>query len=130
MDIKKMAEGTGQGFSIYAILVDNHCLVEEFVDNLDDKYQKHITHLLKRIFETGLPKNKERFRHIDDQIYELKTRSGIRILSFFAGPNLPRSLILTHGFQKPHNKILKREKKKAMAWYDEYNNNENNIVSG
>lgn len=129
MHIKEIARGINQGFTIYAIIVDNHCLFEEFVDNLDVKYQKPITNLLKQIFETGLPKGIERFRPIDDEIYELKTRSGVRILSFFAGPNLPKSIILTHGFHKPHGKILKRETQKAIAWLNEYNHTETNIVS-
>ena len=52
MDIKDIASGTGQGFSIYAIIVDNHCLVEEFIDNLDVQYQKHISHLFPISFGT------------------------------------------------------------------------------
>lgn len=129
MNIKVLAAGSGQGFSIYAIIVDDHCLVEEFIDNLNVHYQKQITNLLERIFTAGLPKGIEKFRNIDDGIYELKTRSGIRLLSFFAGPNLPRSIILTHGFHKPNSRVLKREKQKALTWLNEYNSSENTIIS-
>jgi len=56
----------------------------------------------------------EKFRHIGDDIYELKTNLGIRILCFFATDFLRRSLILTHGFPKPKRVQLDREKAKAL----------------
>ena len=128
MDITKILGGTGQGFNLYAILVQNHCLIQEFVDSLDDAYKKQVLNLFHQIITIGLPKNEERFRPIGDQIYELKTRRGVRLLCFFAGQNLPRSLILTHGFFKPQRKIFVREKKKAVAWREEYEGGEINIV--
>jgi len=76
--------------------------------------------LFNRILEIGLPHNQEKFRDIGEKIYELKTRGGIRILGFFGGLNLPKSLILTHGFYKKHNKILVRERDKALKWFKEY----------
>lgn len=129
MNIIKIEGGTGQGFSLYAILVDNHCPVREYIEGLNVKYRTHIINLFQQIVTNGLPKSDERFRPIGDQIYELKTRSGVRILCFFAGSKLPRSLILTHGFKKPHRKILKRETEKAIAWHEEYNSSEIKIIS-
>ena len=81
--------------------------------------QKQILALFSLILEKGPPKNKEKFRHIGDQIYEIKTRRGVRILCFFPRFN-DRSLILTHGFYKTHNKILKNEKKKTEEWRRKY----------
>jgi hypothetical protein len=129
MDIVQILGGTGQGFSLYAILVEDDCPVTDFIDSLDERYQKQVVNLFQQIATVGLPKNKERFRPIEDQIYELKTRGGVRILCFFAGSLLPRSLILTHGFFKPHRKILKRETEKAVAWRDDYESSKINIVS-
>jgi phage-related protein len=129
MDVIKLIEGTNQGFSLYAIKVNDQCLIRDFIESLDEKYQKQIINLFQQITSAGLPKNKERFRPLEDQIYELKTRGGVRILCFFAGSLLRRSLILTHGFFKPHSKILKRETEKAVARRDDYESGETNIVS-
>ena len=78
--------------------------------------QTRVLALINRILHHGPPQNELRFRHIGDQIYELKTRGGTRILSFYGGEYLPNSLILAQGFYKPKNKILMRQKKRTMKW--------------
>lgn len=130
MDIVEIMGGTTeQGFSLYAIQVNNRCLVQEYIDGLGVKYQTQIINLFHQVTTTGLPKNEERFRPIGDKIYELKTRNGVRVLCFFAGPILRKTLVLTHGFLKPGRKIFQREKNKAMNWHQEYTADEVNIIS-
>jgi phage-related protein len=110
----------GEVWSVYALVEGDVCLVQQYVSTLDQKDQTQIAALLKRICAEGPLYNEEKFRTLGDDIFELKTARGIRILGFFAGPNAPKRLILTHGFRKPNPKRLQREKKKAIAWRDEY----------
>ena len=128
MDITLIESAFGPGYDLYAIVIDEVCLVQEFIDRLTEKEQNQVIALFQLILNSGVPFNKRKFRNIGDQIYELKTRSGVRILGFFGGADLPRSLILTHGFYKQHSKILVREKKKAILWHREYFSEQMNIV--
>lgn len=120
MDIKLIADANPPGFKLYGLFANNVCIVTDYIDSLEEKDQKQVTNLFKHITSIGLPRNKEKFRDVNDGIFELKTRRGVRILSFSGGPGLPRSLILTHGFPKPNKKIFNREKAKALRWYKEF----------
>ena len=68
--------------------------------------QKQLFALFQLILENGPPNDKRKFNPIGDKIYELKTRSGVRILCFYGGSLLQKSLILTHGFFKPAKRVL------------------------
>jgi len=118
MIIKRIC--SGPAFDIYAIKVSKNCQVQEYISGLELGDQKQIVALINFISEKGPPTNKEKFNPIGDSIYELKTPNGIRVLSFFGGSGLPKSLILTHGFPKPKKRSLAQEKKKAVAWRKEY----------
>lgn len=128
MNITLIVPAEPFGFNLYGIVVKNSCLVREFIESLGEKYQKQIITLLEFISVKGPPKNEEKFRSLGNDIFELKTRSGVRILAFFGGGNLPKSLILTHGFYKLGQKILKRQKAKAIAWHKQYFEEEVEIV--
>jgi phage-related protein len=119
MDITLLAEAAQRnGFSLYGLVIEGVCLVQDFVDSLPDADQVQIFSLFEHIRNNGPPKNEHKFRPLGDGIYELKTANGVRILSFFAPAGLRRSLILTHGFAKPKPKILKREKRRAFEWHN------------
>lgn len=120
MNVILLGEGSGLGFSLYALTKNNECPIRDFVSRLEKKDQKQVFALFKFILENGLPTNEERFRSLGDKIYELKTRRGVRILAFLGGFLLRKSLVLTHGFYKPHTKMLKREKEKAVKLHKEY----------
>ena len=113
----KIAEiGSGDGYSLYALEINGEYPVQEYLKTLDDKSQKQFFALFRHIYSQGLPTNTRKFRHLGDQIYELKIRSGGRILCFIPDDILPKSLILTHGFHKPQKKTLQRETKKAKQY--------------
>ncbi len=118
MIITKLA--SGKAFSLYAIVINNNCLVQDYIDSLEPKMQKQLFALFQLVIENGPPNDKRKFNPIGDKIYELKTRSGVRILCFYGGSLLQKSLILTHGFDKPHQKILIREKEKAVNWHKDF----------
>ena len=118
MDITRI--DYGPGFNLYALVIDKTYSVQEYISNLETIDQKQVVALFNLILQKGPPHNKQKFRSIGDAIYELKTRRGVRILCFYGGPNLPRSLVLTHGFSKPKRRGLASEKKKAVKWRKEY----------
>lgn len=118
MHINKILSGSI--FDIYGLAIGDLCPVQEYLLSLDLKDQKQITALITFIAENGPPTNIEKFKPLGEGIFELKTRSGIRILSFFGGSSLPRSLILTHGFPKPKPRTLQQEIRKAVKWRKEY----------
>ena len=114
MKITLLAEATQiDGFSLYGLVIEGVCLVQDFVDSLPDFDQTQLTNLFNSIINVGPPKSEYKFKHLGDGIYELKTRNGVRVLAFFGPWSLRKSLILTHGFPKPKKKILEREKRKA-----------------
>jgi len=118
LKITKLA--SGPGCDLYALIIKEDCLVQEFISRLEDRDKKKILALFNFILQKGPPFNETRFRYLGDEIYELKTVSGVRILSFFGNPILRKPLILTHGFYKPKKMQLKREKKRAVNWHKEY----------
>jgi phage-related protein len=118
MQITKFEEGF---YDLYLLVLEGTAPVREYLHGLDEDVQKKFFNRFKRILEHGPPTNEEQFRNLGDKIYEIKvhTGPGHRILCFFAGPALPRTLILTHGFPKPGSKkALRHEKETAMSWRD------------
>lgn len=107
----------GQRYTLYALVVNERCLVVEFLSDLDKQSETQLFALFKHIGASGPPVNEEKFKHLEGKIYELKTRTGVRILSFFGNG---QSLILTHGFPKPSQKKLKIEISKATEWEKVY----------
>ena len=108
---------SGQEYTISALIINGHCLVQEFLSGLDKQSEVQILSLLKRTGDNGPPINEEKFKHLEGKIYELKTRTGVRVLSFFGEG---KSLILTHGFFKPSKKKLQIEIGKAAEWEKTY----------
>jgi phage-related protein len=107
----------GQRYTLYALIVDERCFAFEFLSEIDKQSETQIVALFKHIGASGPPVNEEKFKHLEGKIYELKTRTGVRILSFFGKG---QSLILTHGFSKPSQKKLKIEISKAAEWEKAY----------
>jgi phage-related protein len=107
----------GLRYTLYALVVNECCFVVEFLSDLDKQSEKQIFALFKHIGASGPPVNEEKFKHLEGKIYELKTRTGVRILSFFGKG---QSLILTHGFSKPSQRKLKIEISKAAEWEKAY----------
>ncbi len=108
----------GKVFTLFGIKNGDTSLVKEFLDGMDEQNRTQMMALINRIKDHGLLHNIEKFRPLGDGIYELKTRSGSRILCFMGRSQ--HSLVLTHGFPKCKPQRLKREKGRALAWYKEY----------
>ena len=108
------------GYNIFAIALNEKCPALDYIETLDEKNRSQILALFQLVLMKGPPKNKLKFKNLGNQIYELKTPRGVRILCFFADSRHPRSLILTHGFFKPPKKKLQREINKALNSRKEY----------
>jgi len=129
MFLKRIAPSSEfEGFNIFAIVIDDLCQAQEYIDNSDLKNQKQITALFNLITVSGLPHNEEKFKTIGDDIFQLKTQRGMRILCFTGGSKLPKSLILTHAFNKPKKKELRREKTRAIELKHQYLNEEIKVL--
>lgn len=123
MLLKRLAPSSGlEGFNIFAIVIEGLCQVQEYIDASDPKNQKQIAVLFRIITVSGLPHNEEKFKTIGDDIFQLKTQKGMRILGFTGGSKLPKSLILTHAFNKPKKKELRRKKTGAIELKHQYLN--------
>jgi len=109
----------GKACTLYAIVVRGKCPVQNFINGLDKKRKKQVIALLELLADQGPLYNAEKFRWIGDEIFELKTRSGARILGFFAGR---RKIVLTHGFPKGKAKAFQREVKKAQRLRKQFAN--------
>ncbi len=114
----------GSCFTLSALRVNNECLVETFISSLPEKDQNQLVAQLKYIADNGPPHNEEKFKKLVDDVFQIKTRRGIRVLCFFDGE---KSLLLTHGFPKPKSKVLRVEISKAIEWRKDYFKNKVNL---
>ena len=73
--------------------------------------------LIVLVAQSGPPRNERRSRHLDGPIYELKTRSGIRIPYFY---DEGRVVICTEALQKPKPAELRRVIERAKALHADY----------
>jgi phage-related protein len=115
VDIEVLLDG--EELILYALVVNNKRLLRNFIEGLDESNKKQVVNLIQQRADRAQIHNQQHFRSLGDDIFELKTRNGVRILCFWSGTN---KLVLTHGFFKPHSKVLKQEKEKALKWLKEY----------
>ena len=115
-DIEKLI--TGGSFDIYAITDHGKCLVQEFIDDLESADQKKIMALLQRAAEHGPPNNTEKFKKLENNIWEFKSFQ-VRILCTLEER---RVIILTHGFIKKRDKAPPGEIARAKELLAAYHN--------
>ncbi len=108
----------GKSLDIYAIIDDGRCLVQEFIDGLESTDQKKVMALLQRAAKHGLPNNTEKFKKLQDNIWEFKSFQ-VRILCTLEGRKV---IILTHGFIKKRDKAPPSEIARAKELVTALNN--------
>jgi phage-related protein len=86
------------------------CQLLEFLGDLKDSDPDElgrITALLDRTADHGPPRNEEKCRFFRDlQVFELKTRGGVRVMAFW---DQDRLIVCSHGFMKKSQKTPKGE---------------------
>lgn len=111
----------GRFFTIIFAKKDNgECPAKDFLASTKPPDWGKLDRILKRLAERGKIINKEQFRKVDGQLYEVKG-GGKRIVGFF----IPKHFVLTHGFKKrgggkSANKFPKSEKEKALQIKEDF----------
>lgn len=97
--------------TILYVLRGSKCWVREYIDSLETKDASRLLPLLLRIEDNGPPKNTEKFKLLEDGIFEIKSYQD-RLLCFH-DKNKRNSLIITHGVKKKTQKLPKKEIERA-----------------
>ena len=103
---------------------ENRCPVKDFLEQIKDKLIKEKT--VKNIYKLSELGNGARMplsRHVEDGIFELRTKQGNnidRIFYFFVFGN---KIIMTNGYIKKQEKIDNTELKRAKKYMNDYLNN-------
>lgn len=115
MKLRKITDG--KCWSIFAVQKQNYCQVIDFIDSLPERDHMQAVQRIEDLANSAQIRNEEKFRKIEQGIYELKTRNLVRFLCFY-GVN--RTIILTHGFKKRKRKTFRQETEKALIALKEY----------
>lgn len=85
----------------------------------DPKELARLTAQLDKTAESGPPKDKTKFRHLEgsEGIYEFKSPGGLRLFCFWDEKSL---IICTHGFHKKSQKTPKGVIETAERWRKAY----------
>ena len=107
----------GDQKTLYALAQESgRCRYEKFIDALVEKDRIKLTSLLDRTASHGLPRNAQRFKHLEDGIYEFKSDQH-RLLCFQLPDNL---IVITHGLTKKKNRMPRAEIERAKRMRTEF----------
>lgn len=110
----------GARFRILALGDENGCKLLEFMADEDVKRPAELAklqRLLDRSAAEGPPHNKEKCRHLGNDLWEFKTGGGLRVIWFYDAGAL---IICTHGFEKQGQKTPRGEIRLALDLRDSY----------
>lgn len=110
-----------ENFDIDFFCLDNGaCPLKEYLDKADTKMRAKILWTIGLLEINGNTLGMPYSEHLQDGIFELRTKQGSdisRVLYFFC---VGRKIILTHGFTKKTNKTPKSEIETAKKYRDIY----------
>ena len=101
-------------------LENGDCPIKDYLDSVDKKLRAKILWTIGLLETNGNMLGMPYSEHLDDGIFELRTKQGSdisRVLYFFC---IGRKIILTHGFTKKTNKVPKSEIEIAKKYRDIY----------
>ena len=102
---------------VKAITRKGVCLVREFIEEYPDAGErKKILRQIKDLADNGPHPSRERFRVIENDMFELKSYK-IRILGFFLPDNV---MLLTHGCKKKKDDLDPQEIARAYHLFNDY----------
>ena len=108
-------------FEIDFFTLDNgFCPIREYLDSTDKKMRAKILWTIGLLETNGNMLTMPYSEHLQDGIFELRTKQGSnisRVLYFFY---VGKKIILTHGFNKKTNKVPPGEIAKAKKYLDIY----------
>jgi len=92
----------------YAVCANGSSPARGFIESLDERDQRRLDVLFRRMADTGKIFNREQFKQVKGKIYEFK-RYQVRVGCF----QVQSSWILTHGFVKKSPRWPKSEIERA-----------------
>jgi hypothetical protein len=90
-------------YDIYVLEEDGKSELLDFLNVLAVANEREFAKLIKdfdRTADTGLIRNPEKFKALENGISEFKTHGGVRVLCFIDGRKV---IVLTNGFMKKKN---------------------------
>lgn len=122
MPMQAVVIAEGLFFTIEAIVSGSHDDVGAFLDELAGSSRRdhqNLVALLRMIANHGLPKNRQKYRKVEDVICEIKSFQ-VRLLHFRQG----RRLLITNALRKKRDRLPPSEVDKAKriraAWKREF----------
>jgi hypothetical protein len=106
----------GAAFSIHAIMEGGRSHFEQFFAGLPTRTKGKLRALFDFIAKNGAPRNPEKFRHEEDEIFAIK-QNQIRVYCFF---DAGRMIVVTHGTLKKRQKANPEDLKRAKRLREEY----------
>lgn len=116
MDLELIVEGST--FTIYALAA--HDSVKDFLKelgNTDAAEYARVDRRITQMAEAGSSRRQNEFNSLGNDLFEMKTKGGSRIVFFY---DEGRLVICTHGFAKKSQKTPKRQLALALARKREY----------
>jgi len=99
----------------YAVRSNGNMPAKRYIENLSHKERIRLENLLEKMAEIGEINNIEKFRKLEDNIYEFKSNQH-RTPCF----QVSNSWVLTHGFIKKRGKTPRKEIKRAKEIMEEH----------
>jgi len=101
--------------NIVAIKDGVRCASIEYIESLEKKEKIKIIAVLKNMADRGEIRNIEKFRQLEDKIYEFKAQKA-RVFCFLYQNNV----VCTHGADKPKPRRLKIEIEKTKKIIEQF----------
>lgn len=105
---------------LFAVTNSGRMPAKTFFDRIGPPDWGKLDRILRRLSDRGKISNKQQFRNIDDDLYEVKG-GKFRLIGFFKAGHF----VLTNGFQKrgggkSANRVQDNERKKALRIRSEF----------
>lgn len=85
-----------------------------YFDSLEKEQKGPIVAIIKTISKDGLPKNTEKYRQLEGELYEIK-KGQHRFTCYSTNINRTNTLVLLHGFKKQTGRTPKKEIKHGLV---------------
>ena len=90
--------------TVFALAQENGCKAVDWLMELPEEVRLKLYRAIAMLAEQGLIRNQQRFRRLEDGVYELKLRNPpVRLFCFQHGPDW----VCTHGDRKPGQRELR-----------------------
>ncbi len=107
IEIKVILEG--KKYNISAIVENGRCYFKNFFEGLIESEKKKLVALLKRTADEGVPHNNEKFRKLENDLWEFKSYQSRVMCTFYE----EKIILLMNCFIKKSQKTPRNELERA-----------------